>query len=135
MIWRSQCNQIIILLKNERNKINEKYYIINSVGMGNFGIGTRIEDGWDDGNTLAPTRYNEMCKVKNIYDLAENIWEWTLEAYGSNNRIKRGGRYDGSDTNYTKACKRSAFTSPSTISGYNRIENDSVVIKIKKYIL
>ena len=98
--------------------------------MGNFGIGTGIEDGWDEANTFAPTGYNEMYKVKNIYDLAGNIWEWTLEAYGTNNRIKRGGRYDGFDSNYTKAGDRTTSTSPSTISGYNRIKNDFILNRI-----
>ena len=31
---------------------------------------------------------------KNIYDLAGNCWEWTMEAYGSGSRMQRGGDYD-----------------------------------------
>ena len=31
---------------------------------------------------------------KNIYDLAGNCWEWTMEAYDTNKRVRRGGRYD-----------------------------------------
>ena len=59
-------------------------------------------------NSLAPANensgtkrtagFNENWKVKNIYDLAGNVYEWTSEA-DSSNFIYRGGRYslDGSD--------------------------------------
>ncbi len=30
---------------------------------------------------------------KNIYDLAGNCWEWTMEACGTNIRVTRGGNY------------------------------------------
>ena len=30
---------------------------------------------------------------KNIYDLAGNCWEWTMEAYSTNYRVLRGGAY------------------------------------------
>ena len=30
---------------------------------------------------------------KNIYDLAGNCWEWTMEAYDTLNRVRRGGSY------------------------------------------
>ena len=32
---------------------------------------------------------------KNIYDLAGNCYEWTMEAYSTNNRVLRGGGYGG----------------------------------------
>ena len=31
---------------------------------------------------------------KNIYDLAGNCWEWTMEAVGTGNRVVRGGDYN-----------------------------------------
>ena len=45
-----------------------------------------------------PTGCSEYTKVNNIYDLAGNRYDWTLEAYSTYNRICRGGNcsYDGS---------------------------------------
>ena len=59
----------------------------NSLAPANENSGTRRTAG-----------FNENWKVKNIYDLAGNVWEWTSEANGSY-FIIRGGSYlsDGSD--------------------------------------
>jgi len=31
---------------------------------------------------------------KNIYDIAGNMYEWTMEAYSTNKRVARGGSYN-----------------------------------------
>lgn len=70
-------------------------YATNSAGYGNHS-GT---DG--KGDTFASTSEPTTCgaapqfRQKNIYDMAGNVWEWTME-YSSNNRIFRGGYYNGS---------------------------------------
>ena len=45
------------------------------------------------------TGRNEAWKAKNIYDLAGNVYEWTMESLSSGCRVSRGGYYgdDGSD--------------------------------------
>ena len=40
-----------------------------------------------------PTGSTERNKANNIYDMAGNQWEWTLEGYGNGNRSYRGGSY------------------------------------------
>ena len=39
-------------------------------------------------------------QLKNVYDMAGNVYEWTMEAYYSNNRVLRGGSYAGSGILY-----------------------------------
>ena len=63
----------------------DNYYITNSVGMGNFGTG----DGYTD--TSNPTATG-CFEVKNIYDLAGNVHEWTLEALSTLSRVSRRRR-------------------------------------------
>ena len=71
-------------------------------------------------NSLAPTKENsgtkrtagfsENWKVKNIYDLAGNVYEWTSEA-DSSGFIMRGGRYslDGSAGPVSYRCSNYAY--------------------------
>ncbi len=85
MMWGSQWDQIMIWMKDVQNTVNTdngKYYITNSVGMGNFGTG----DGYTD--TSNPTATG-CFEVKNIYDLAGNVLDWTLEADSTDFRVNR----------------------------------------------
>ncbi len=91
MIWGSQWYQILIWMKNVKNTINTtkgEYYITNAVGMGNYGSISGVDDGWNE-ESAAPTGYQENYKVKNIYDLAGNVCDWTLEAALTSNRAYR----------------------------------------------
>ena len=86
MIWGSQWDQVIIWMKNVENKTKNSYYVVNSLGMGNYGTSDDT-----DTNTSAPakTGNSENYKVKNIYDMAGNVRDWTLEAFSTNVRILR----------------------------------------------
>ena len=78
MIWGSQWDQILIWMREKENTVNKtngKYYITNGLGMGNY---DGDDDGWNE-DSAAPTGYQENYKVKNIYDMAGNMREWTLE--------------------------------------------------------
>ena len=80
MIWGSQWDQIMIWMKDVRNTAKNSYYIINSLTMGNFGTSDDTTSG------LSATGF---YSVKNIYDLAGNVFDWTLEADYTNVRVKR----------------------------------------------
>ena len=106
MIWGSQWDQIMIWMKGQPNETSyagtSPFYVINSQGMSNFGTSV------GGTGSIANTGY---YAVKNIYDLAGNVWDWTLEAYRAKHRDLRGGYYDSTDSSYARADYR-VYSSP-----------------------
>ncbi len=74
---------------------NDEAYLKNSTEKGHYS--TRI---------LTKTGSNENYKIKNIYDMAGNAWEWTMEAYENNTRVIRGGIVTDRDGSYDSASSR-----------------------------
>ena len=71
--------------KNEDGTLYEKNsFVANSTGKGNYD-----ETGSWNG-TLASTGSNSEYAVKNIYDLAGNVEEWTMESCYAVGRVYRG---------------------------------------------
>ena len=62
-----------------------KGYLTDSTGKGNY-----------SGN-LIKTGSNENYEMKNIYDMAGNVIEWTMESYDTNYRVYRGGSYNSDE--------------------------------------
>ena len=60
----------------------ENSYVRNSTGRGHFGASSPTTTG-------SKPEYGE----KNIYDMAGNVTEWTMEAYDASSRVRRGGSY------------------------------------------
>lgn len=60
-------------------------YVVNSTNRGNY-----------SGNIMK-TASNENYVAKNIYDLAGNAFEWTMETYVVWGKVLRGGGYSSSD--------------------------------------
>lgn len=63
------------------NECKENSIIIDSSDYGNYS--SKLS------KTASDTRYSQ----KNIFDLAGNVWEWTMEGYSDLYRITRGGSY------------------------------------------
>ena len=63
--------------------------ISNSTSWGNYSNNTETGHG-----ELQKTGYSENWQAKNIYDLAGNVREWTMEASFSDYRVDRGGYYN-----------------------------------------
>ena len=62
---------------------SEDSYVRDSTGQGNY---------QDDDSTNNPGNTGLYVK-NNIYDLAGNVREWTMESYDTNSRVYRGGRF------------------------------------------
>ena len=92
MIWGSQWDQIMIWMKEVTN--GSSYYVINSVGKGNYNLDNTVDGIKGQGKTGECT----VSEVNQIYDLAGNQYEWTLEANSTNSRVLRGGYFN--NTNY-----------------------------------
>ncbi len=82
MIWGSQWDQTMIWFDTQGGE--KKNYVYDSTGKGNYGINVT--------STGSSTDY----AVNNIYDMAGNGFDWSLDAYGHGKRVHRGGRYTSS---------------------------------------
>ena len=77
-------------------------YIVDSTGKGNYDSGGKINTG-----------LKESYSIKNIYDMAGNVLEWTMETYESYDRVIRGGYYYTSGILFPSSIRASsgAYTS------------------------
>ena len=82
MIWGCQWDATMKwFLTSTDNKI--RTYVTESTGMGNYKS--------TNGNKAIPAGSNPAYIVNNIYDMAGNVYEWTLEVYGTYYRVGRRG--------------------------------------------
>ena len=80
LIYSVQWDAIMQWMKDIPNSnIERTLYIQDSTGMGYYEEDIPSKTGY--------------YSVKNIYDLAGNIYEWTMECYNSQTRITRGGNF------------------------------------------
>ena len=98
MIWGSMWDRTLIWLAetNAENGTNGKSYaeIADSRTWGNYSNseGAAATNSGDK----QPTGTNDAWSANNIYDLAGNVRDWTLEANDTNGRVLRGGFYNDS---------------------------------------
>ena len=72
------------------------------------------------GRTRIPTGSSDYTKANNIYDLAGNVYDWTMEAVSANGRGLRGGNYDfdgAIDPQVTASTSIRAIASAATVAG------------------
>ena len=102
MIWGNQFDRTLMWLIESGNKTKEEV-IKDSKTWGNYYDAT-FEYTNSSGNTVTknegsstriPSGSSEYTKANNIYDLAGNVFDWTMEAYSTYGRVSRGGYYLG----------------------------------------
>ena len=109
MIWGSQYDQIMIWMKEEKSSDQApsrgKYYVTNGAGKGNYETISGVKN--DVYSEIAPTGSQDPYSTKNIFDLAGNVDEWSLEANDTCYRVERGGNcYFGTSARYTRPAHR-----------------------------
>ena len=91
--WDTTCHWIEGSLKS----INELASLKDSRYYGNYN--NSLSPANENSGTKRTAGFNENWKVKNIYDLAGNVWEWTSEACSSY-FIRRGGNFRNDGSGY-----------------------------------
>ena len=74
-------------------------YVEDSAGMGWYSDNYSNDSTGNADHKTGIDLNGGKNKVKNIYDLAGNVFEWTMESYSTDDRVTRGGSYysSGSD--------------------------------------
>ena len=94
-------------------------YLKDSTGKGNY-------NDEDSSNNPAKTGSNPAYQMKNIYDMAGNVWEWIMEAYNPYGRGRRGGVYGDPGSDYP-VTYRSYNYDPST-------SNNDIGFRVALYV-
>ena len=87
--WGNYANAAIPSFIGEYNKFD---IISATVVYNDIWLSDKTSKAVDE-SLLLQTGASERNKAKNIYDLAGNTWEWTMEGYSGGGRIIRGSNY------------------------------------------
>ena len=96
MIWGCEWDRTLMWLVESGDKTKEQ--ICDSRDWGNYNNSTGEAEAGS--GSKRPTGYSESWRANNIYDLAGNVYDWTMEAWSSNYRGLRGGSYAYRGTDY-----------------------------------
>ena len=131
MIWGNQWDRTLMWLmecnaKDETTGKSKEEVISDSTSWGNYYNATftytnssgSTSTKNSGSSTRIPTGSTEYTKANNIYDLAGNVRDWTMEAYDILRRVSRGGVFSSDGTNYP-ASYRSTNLNPASSSSYN----------------
>ena len=104
MIWGNQWDRTLMWLmecnaKDETTGKSKEEVISDSTSWGNY-YNTTFTYTNSSGSTATKNKYSsvriptgstEYTKANNIYDLAGNVYDWTMEADSTSSRVSRGG--------------------------------------------
>ena len=121
MIWGSQYDQIMIWMKEEKSSDQApsrgKYYVTNGAGKGNYGAISGVKN--DVYSRVAPTGSQDAYSTKNIFDLAGNVFEWSLEASDTYTRVGRGGYFSDTPAYNTRPAYRDDYCYPTRSNSFS----------------
>ena len=124
MIWGNQWDRTLMWLIETGSKTKEQiaddstswgnYYNATFEYVNSSGSTATKNEG---SSTRIPTGSAEYTKANNIYDLAGNVRDWTMEANSTGNRVCRGGYY-GSSGAYNPADSRDSSSPAFSYSSF-----------------
>ena len=114
LIYGVQWDAIMRWMKDEPNLTGGKY-VQDSTGMGWYSDNSEDEVH----QTGIDVDSNKSNCVKNIYDLAGNVREWTMESCNTNNRVPRGGHYNDLGSSHPVSARYSIYPSNSNSNSSN----------------
>ena len=112
MIWGSLWDRTLIWLTETGEKTYAEIY--DSSTWGNHSDSSGAAEA-NSGEKRA-TGFSEAWKANNIYDLAGNVLDWTIEAFNTGRRVSRGGRYSSAGA-YGPVYYRTQSSPSATSSG------------------
>ena len=89
-------------------------FVRNSTGKGNYNEDVNT-NSWKGEVTICGS--SDSYRVNNIYDLAGNVFEWTMESYSTNIRVGRGGNYNALGSVFPSSIRYGSF-GPESAYGY-----------------
>ena len=128
MIWGCQWDATLRWMQTSSVE-KVKNFATNSANYGNYKdntltyktSATGTETTQTSGNTVIPTGGSEKTNINNIYDMAGNVHDWTIEAYGADYRTRRGGGYSSSGSGYPSSNRGDVFPTGSYSSTGSRL--------------
>ena len=124
MIWGNQWDRTLMWLIETGSKTKEQiaddstswgnYYNATFEYVNSSGSTATKNEG---SSTRIPTGSAEYTKANNIYDLAGNVRDWTMEALSTVYRVSRGGSYGNNGDSYP-ADNRYYYNPTSSINSY-----------------
>ena len=128
MIWGCQWDATLRWMQTSNDE-KVKNFSTNSTNYGNYKDNLlkykESENGEEktqsQANTKIPTGGCEATKINNIYDMAGNMYEKTIEADRNCSRTVRGGYWSGDGVSTPASCRSYGYPSVKYMNGGTRI--------------
>ena len=122
LIWGCQWDRTLIWLIESGNKTIAE--ITDSRTWGNYSNSTG--NAATGSGSRRSTGYSEYWKASNIYDLAGNVSEWTMEANSTNCRANIAGDYYSGGSSSTYPVSYKGYFNPTFNTGAGRLSSNAL---------
>ena len=127
LIYGTQWDAIMLWIDPayETSTCADDSFVKNSTGKGNYDEAENTNE-WR--GKVASCGASDSYRVNNIYDLAGNVFEWTMEASSTDIRVIRGGGYNDSGFSFPASSRLDSI--PDYSSPYRRFSCRFIFVKL-----